>query len=229
MNPDHPHRLILVTSAAPGEGKTTIACSVAISLAQAGLRTCIVDCDFRRPRLHRIFGRAGDAGLTNLLLGDATLAEVAQSTVVDNLWCVPSGPIPPNPGDMLHSEKFQGILRELSKQFDRVVIDSPPVAAVSDSAVISTVVDGTVFVVRAGKTSHALAHQGLRALADVDAHMIGSVLNAVDFRKNEYSYYQQYYYYRREGYGPLESEGEGGGKGGGGDDEPPRPAASAPN
>lgn len=224
MNPDHPHRLILVTSAAPGEGKTTVACSIAISLAQAGLRTCIIDCDFRRPRLHRIFGRAGDAGLTNVLVGDATLDEVSATTVVDNLSCIPSGPIPPNPGDMLHSEKFKGLLVELARRFDRVVVDSPPLAAVSDSAVISTVVDGTVFVVRAGKTSRTLATQGLRALADVDAYLIGSVLNAVDFRKNDYSYYQQYYYYRREGYGPIEGEGpvaQG--------EDPPGTSASPPN
>lgn len=224
MNPDHPHRLILVTSAAPGEGKTTVACSIAISLAQAGLRTCIIDCDFRRPRLHRIFGRAGDAGLTNVLVGDATLAEVSQTTVVDNLSCIPSGPVPPNPGDMLHSEKFKAILGDLAQRFDRIIIDSPPLAAVSDSAVISTVVDGTIFVVRANKTSRYLATQGLRALADVDANLIGSVLNAVDFRKNDYSYYHQYYYYyRREGYGPLEAEGDSG------NDERANASASPPN
>src|SRR5262249_12448408 len=90
MNPDHPHRRILVTSAAPAEGKTTVACSVAISLAHGGQKVCIVDCDLRRPRLHQIFNRVGEAGLTNFLVGEATLDEVAQPTTVQNLYCVPA-------------------------------------------------------------------------------------------------------------------------------------------
>jgi capsular exopolysaccharide synthesis family protein len=202
MNPDKPHRKLLVTSAAPAEGKTTVACSIAISLAQAGQRVCIVDCDLRRPRLHRIFDRSGDAGLTNYLVGDATLDEVAQPTMIENLWCISSGPIPPNPADVLHSERFKRFLNELGERFDRVIIDSPPVVAVTDSAIVSTLVDGTVFVIRAFSTTRALSKQGKRALRDVDAPIVGAVLNAVNLRKHEYSYYQ-YYYYKREGYGPI--------------------------
>jgi succinoglycan biosynthesis transport protein ExoP len=202
MNPDKPHRRLLVTSAAPAEGKTTVATSIAISLAQSGQRVCIVDCDLRRPRLHRIFDRAGDAGLTNVLVGDATIDEVAQPTVIENLWCVPSGPIPPNPADTLHSERFRKFIEDLGDRFDRVVIDSPPLVAVTDSAIISTLVDGVVFVIRAFMTTRALSRQGLRALLDVDAPIAGGVLNAVNLKKHEYDYYQ-YYYYRREGYAPL--------------------------
>lgn len=207
MNPDRPHRRLLVTSAAPSEGKTTVACSIAISLAQSGQRVCIVDCDLRRPRLHRIFGRAGDAGLTNVLVHESTIDDVALPTEIGNLWCVPSGPTPPNPADLLHSERFKEFLRELSERFDRVVIDSPPLVAVTDSAIISTLVDGTVFVVRAFKTTRALCRQGLRSLRDVDAPVVGSVLNAVDLRRHSYNYYQ-YYYYKREGYGPVQSATE---------------------
>jgi succinoglycan biosynthesis transport protein ExoP len=202
MNPDQPYRSVLVTSAAPGEGKTTVACSLAISLAQGGQKVCIVDCDLRRPRLHRIFDRAGDAGLTNVLVGEAKVVDVALPTIVNNLSCVPSGPIPPNPGDVLHSEKFRSVLRDLLERFDRVIIDSPPLVAVTDSAILSTLVDGTVFVVRAFTTSRNTTRQGLRALSDVDAPVVGVVLNAVDMRKNDYSYYQ-YYHYKREGYAAV--------------------------
>src|SRR4029077_6223704 len=153
MNPDRPFRRLLVSSAAPMEGKTTVACSIAIALAQGGQRVCILDCDLRRPRIHRIFDRAGDAGVTNVILGEATVDEVAKSTMVQNLWAVPPGPFPPTPADMLHSERFRKFLDDLSDRFDRVVIDSPPIAAVTDSAVLSTLAEGTVFVVRAFKTS----------------------------------------------------------------------------
>ncbi len=115
MNPDQPYRRILVTSAAPSEGKTTVAVSTAISLAQSGQRVCIVDCDLRRPRLHRIFDRAGDVGLMNVILGEATIEEVAKPTVVPNLFCIPCGPIPPSSADVVQSEKFRLLLEELSE------------------------------------------------------------------------------------------------------------------
>jgi polysaccharide biosynthesis transport protein len=199
MNPDRPYRKILVSSAAPSEGKTTVACSIAIALAQGGQRVCIVDCDLRRPRIHRIFDRSGDAGVTNVIVGNATVDDVVKPTLVANLWSVPAGPTPPNPADMLHSERFKKFLSDLADRFDRVVIDSPPIVPVTDSAIISTLVDGTVFVVRAFSTTRHLGHQGLRALRDVDSPVIGAVLNAVNLNRREYNYYYQYYYHR-EGY-----------------------------
>jgi capsular exopolysaccharide synthesis family protein len=207
MNPDKPYRRILVTSAAPSEGKTTVAVSVAVSLAQGGQRVCIVDCDLRRPRLHRIFDRAGDVGLMNVILGDATIEEAAKPTVVPNLYCIPCGPIPPNSADVVASEKFKNLLDELAEHFDRVVLDSPPVVAVTDSAILSTLVDGVLLVVRAFKTTFGLSRSGLRTLRDVDAPIAGAVLNAVNLNRAEY-YYQRYYYYRREGYAPLSAQGE---------------------
>jgi capsular exopolysaccharide synthesis family protein len=214
MSPDRPYRKLLVTSAAPSEGKTTIACSIAIALAQGGQRVCIVDCDLRRPRLHRIFNRAGDAGVTNVLVGDATLEDVIQPTQIKNLWSVPAGPTPPNPADVLHSERFRALLEKLSDRFDRVIIDSPPLIAVTDSAIISRLADGTVFVVRAFRTSKHVSAQGLRVLRDVDAHVVGAVLNAVNLNRHEYTYYYHYYYYKREGYrspttGPDEQPASG--------------------
>jgi succinoglycan biosynthesis transport protein ExoP len=202
MNPDRPYRKLLISSAAPAEGKTTVACSIAIALAQGGQRVCIVDCDLRRPRIHRIFDRVGDAGVTNVIVGNATVDEVVKPTIVDNLWSVPAGPTPPNPADMLHSERFKKFLSDLAERFDRVVIDSPPIVPVTDSAIISTLVDGTVFVVRAFSTTRHLGHQGLRALRDVDSPVVGAVLNAVNLNRREYNYYYQYYY-QRDGYRPL--------------------------
>jgi capsular exopolysaccharide synthesis family protein len=200
MNPDRPYHTMLVTSAAPAEGKTTVACSIAIALAQSGQRVCLVDCDLRRPRIHRIFNRAGDAGVTNVLVGETTIEEVAKPTEVDNLWAIPAGPTPPNPADVLQSERFRKFLGELGERFDRVILDSPPLVAVTDSAIISRLVDGTVFVVRAFKTSKHLSAQGLRTLQDVGAPVVGAVLNAVNLNRQEYSYYYHYYYYKREGY-----------------------------
>jgi capsular exopolysaccharide synthesis family protein len=212
MNPDKPYRKILVSSAAPSEGKTTVACSIAIALAQGGQRVCIVDCDLRRPRIHRIFDRSGDAGVTNVIVGNATVDEVVKPTLVANLWSVPAGPTPPNPADMLHSERFKKFLSDLGDRFDRVVIDSPPVVPVTDSAIISTLVDGTVFVVRAFSTTRHLGHQGLRALRDVDSPVIGAVLNAVNLNRREYNYYYQYYY-QRDGYRSIPNPAS--------DDDPP--------
>ncbi len=205
MSPDDPIRRILVTSAAPTEGKTMVACSLAIALAQGGLRVCIVDCDLRRPRLHRVFDRVGDAGITNVLLGEARLEEVAKPTMVENLWSIPAGPMPPNPADALHSERFRKIIQELGERFDRVVIDSPPLVAVTDATILSKICDGTIFVVRAFKTSKFLCRQALRSLRDVDAPLLGAVLNAVDLNKHEYTYnYYHYTYYKRQGYGRPE-------------------------
>jgi Mrp family chromosome partitioning ATPase len=115
---------------------------------------------------------------------------------------------------MLHSERFRRFIADLSERFDRVIIDSPPLVAVTDSAIISTLMDGTVFVVRAFKTNRHLSGQGLRALRDVDARIVGGVLNAVNLNRSEYSYYYHYYYYKREGYAskPEETSGAPGGE-----------------
>ncbi len=166
--------------------------------------------------MHRIFGRSGDAGVTAVLLGDASIRDVAKPALagpdgdeIPNLYTIPAGPPPPNPADLLQSERFKKFLHDLLEHFDRVVIDSPPLAAVTDSAIVSTLVDGTLFVVRAFKTSHQLARQGLRALRDIDAPILGAVLNAVDLTKSGAGYYyNQYYYYRREGYGPQETDAD---------------------
>jgi capsular exopolysaccharide synthesis family protein len=199
MAPDKQFRTLLVTSAAPAEGKTTVACCIAIAMAQAGRKVALLDCDMRRPRVHRVFGKTNEVGVTTALIDIASIDDIIRPTEVPNLSVVTTGPIPPNPAEILHSDTFYRLLNMLSDRFDHIVIDSPPVAPVTDAAVLSTRVDATILVVRAFKTSKELARRAVRALRDVGNRNVGTVLNAVDFERREYGYYQ-YYYYRREGY-----------------------------
>jgi polysaccharide biosynthesis transport protein len=198
MAPDNPYQTLLVTSAGPSEGKTTVACCIAIAMAQAGQRVVLIDCDLRRPRVHRIFKKGSDIGVTTALI-NGNYEEVASATNVPDLSIVPAGPIPPNPAELFHSERFAAFLQTMRKQFDRVILDSPPVAAVTDPTVLSKLVDGAVLVVRAFKTRKDLARHAMRLLTSVGGNLAGVVLNAVDFSRLEYKY-SHYYYYRREGY-----------------------------
>jgi len=195
--PDKPYKIMLVTSAAMGEGKTTVACCIAVAMAQTGKRVVIVDCDLRRPRLHHIFKKQADVGLTTALVDEAH-DEHIEETEVPNLSVYVAGPHPPNPAELLQSERFKNVLKRLQSKFDYVILDSPPVLAVTDAAVLSTLVDGVVMVTRAFQTRKELAQHALRRLTDVGAHVAGVVLNAVNLSKDEYKY--SYQYYRRGGY-----------------------------
>lgn len=199
MSPDRPYRRLLVTSSGPAEGKTTVACCIAIAMAQAGRSVALVDCDMRRPRLHRIFEKSNQLGLTSVLIDPDAFDDAIKETEVPNLSVVTTGPLPPNPAELLHSEAFARTLARLSERFETVVIDSPPVVPVTDAAVLSTKVDGTVIVVRASKTSRDVARRAVRALRDVGGQLIGNVLNAVDLSRRGYGY-QNYYYYSNAGY-----------------------------
>jgi len=203
MSPDRPHRVLLITSAAPAEGKTTVACSIAIAMAQAGRRVVLMDCDMRRPRVHRIFRCSNDVGITTALLDLNTLPESIRETEVGNLSVITTGPLPPNPAELLHSEAFEKLLALLRDQFDNIVIDSPPVAPVTDATVLSTKVDGTVLVTRAFKTRRDVARRAARTLQDVSGRLVGTVLNAVNFERRKYGYYQYYY---KQAYGADQNE-----------------------
>jgi capsular exopolysaccharide synthesis family protein len=202
MSPDNPHHTLLVTSAAPAEGKTTVASAIATTIAQAGQRVVLVDCDLRRPRLHAIFRRSNDWGVTSALLEPNSQESIVFETEVPNLWVAPTGPIPPNPAELLHSEAFRAILTRLRSQFDRVIIDSPPIVPVTDATVLSTLVDGVVVVVRASRTRKDLVRRALKSLRDVGSRLVGVVLNAADVEGGSYGAYQ-YYSYRREGYSSI--------------------------
>lgn len=195
--PDHPYKVMLVTSAGMGEGKTTVACCIAIAMAQTGKRVVLVDCDLRRPRMHRIFQKPSDVGLTTALVDEGEDDHI-EETEVPNLSVYVAGPHPPNPAELLQSERFKTVLKRLSGKFDYVLLDSPPVLAVTDPAVLSTLVDGVLMVTRAFQTRKELAQHAVRRLTDVGAHVAGVVLNAVNLTKDEYKY--SYQYYRRGGY-----------------------------
>jgi capsular exopolysaccharide synthesis family protein len=196
MSPDEPYRVLLVTSPGPAEGKTTVATCIAIAMAQGGQRVCLVDCDLRRPRIHQIFGNGPEDGLTNVLLDPGRLEGALQTTDIPNLTVLGSGPLPPNPADLMHSEAFGKLLETLDQRFDRVVIDSPPAGLVTDAVILSTRVDATLLVVRALQTRREAARKALRALRGVGANCPGFVLNATSpSRRDGYSSY--YYAYDR--------------------------------
>ncbi len=197
MAPDTPYRTLLVTSPAPSEGKTTVAVSIAIAMAQAGQNVVLVDCDLRRPRVHRVFGVKTTVGVTSAVVESTPPESVAAKTQIPNLSIIPAGPIPPNPSELFHSKRFAEFLKRLSVDYDRVIIDTPPVVTVTDAAVLSTLVDGVVLVVRAFATTKELARHAVRALRDVGGRPVGAVLNAVNLDRHEYKYH--YYYYRRDG------------------------------
>jgi polysaccharide biosynthesis transport protein len=202
MSPDKPYKTLLVTSAAPSEGKTTVACCLAIAMAQAGDRVLLIDCDLRRPRLHRVFGRGNDDGVTTMLLDPKEFDPKQLGTSIPNLSVLTSGPHAPNPAELVNSERFTTVFKSLAEHYDRIIVDSPPIAPVTDAAILSTRVDATILVVRASVTSRDLARRALRTLRDVGAPLAGAVLNAVAVEgRRGYYYYYQYSY----GYGDAET------------------------
>ena len=188
-------RTVVVTSTGPGEGKSMVASNLAVSLAQAGERTLLVDADMRKPKTHEIFEMAQEPGLSNLLVGNAKASEAVRKSGVAGLWVIPSGRMPPNPAELLGSPRFRNFLASLKDHFDWVIIDSPPVMAVTDAALVAHSATGVVFVVGSEMTSRHAARTAVNQLRQVQAKFVGAVLNRVDLERNSY-YYSQYY--RRE-------------------------------
>lgn len=192
LSPDRPFRTLLVTSAGPAEGKTTLAVSLAIAMAQTGRKVCLVDCDLRRPRIRDIFHSDSTLGVTTTLLNPERLDEALFQTEVPSLSILAAGPTPPNAADLVQSEAFRALLVSLTERFDHVVIDSPPICIVTDAVIASTRVDATLLVVRAQRSRRDMVRRALRALRDVGSNAPGFILNAsVDsgFRY-EYGYHR---------------------------------------
>jgi capsular exopolysaccharide synthesis family protein len=187
---DQPCRSIVITSAAPEEGKTTSVGNFGVVAAQAGSRVCVVDSDLRRPRLHRLFGIRNVHGLTTALLEGLPLVEVAQPSVIPNLSVLPSGPLPPNPAELVGSKRMRDFLRTAGETFDLVVCDSPPVLAVADAAALAAQCDGVILVIRTGKMAHDTLRRAVDRIAAVKGRILGVLLNRVDMRRD--SYYRDY-------------------------------------
>jgi capsular exopolysaccharide synthesis family protein len=188
MAADHPQRALVVTSPNPREGKTTVTLSLAISLTQSGKRVIVVDTDLRRPRVHKALSRTNAVGVTSVLVGAQSVREAIQSTDVPGLDILASGPIPPNPSELLHTAQFGDLIRELTRMYDHVLFDSPPLTVVTDAAVLAPQVDGTILVVHAQKTTHDAVRSALRQLQDVSAHVTGGVMNDIDLSAKRYGY-----------------------------------------
>ncbi len=188
-------RVLVVTSTGPGEGKTTVATNLAIGFAQAGQRVLLIDADMRRPRVHTAFGNKQEPGLSNLMVGNAKASETVHKTPVPGLWVLAAGRIPPNPAELLGSQRFRDFLTSLKEHFDLILVDSPPVMAVTDAAIAANVANGVVFVVGAEMTSRNAARGAVEHLEQGRARFVGAVLNRVELERNAY-YYS--HYYRRE-------------------------------
>jgi capsular exopolysaccharide synthesis family protein len=191
---DHQQRSLVVTSAEPKEGKTVTACNLAITMAQAGNRVLLVDADMRKPRIHKVFGVDNSVGLSSLLVGQAKLNQVVQKSSVPNLMVLPCGPIPPNPSELLGSEQMKKLLASLEKEFDRIVLDSPPTMAVADSTILSNLADQLMLVVSSGRTSREVVLRCKQILGDNQSQLLGVVLNNFNVKHRDY-YYSKYYYY----------------------------------
>jgi len=184
-------KLVMFTSSGPGEGKSTTAANTAVAMAQAGKNVLIIDCDLRKPVQHRIFGKKKD-GLSNLIVESLSLDQVIQSTEVPGLSLLTSGPIPPNPSELLGSAKMDDFLAVAKERFDLVILDAPPVLAVTDACVLASKVDGIALVIASGKVRPEIAAKAKDLLMKAKGHILGVVLNRIEIEK-EHAHY--YYYY----------------------------------
>jgi len=190
---DQPCRSIVVTSAGPEEGKSTLVANFGVVAAQAGSRVCVVDSDLRRPMLHRLFKLNNARGLTTALLEGLAFAEVAQPTLVSHLSVLPSGPLPPNPAELVGSHRMREGLQAATASFDLVLCDSPPLMAVGDAAALAAQCDGVILVIRVGKTAHDVLRRVVDQIDAVKGRILGVVLNRADPRRDGYYYYYQAY------------------------------------
>jgi succinoglycan biosynthesis transport protein ExoP len=191
---DKPPKHILVTSISPQEGKTTTAVNLSAILAQSGHNVLLIDGDLRKPRLRRIFGIEADTGLSTYLAGTSGI-DFFTPKGVEHLQIIPSGPVPPNPSELIGSKHMQDLIVSLEKQFDFIVWDSPPLFSVAESLVLSKMMSGTIIVARAGKTTYKELERGIKSVRDIEARILGIVINALNIKENMRYNYRYYSYY----------------------------------
>ena len=185
---DDEYRAIVVTSSVPGEGKSTTAGNLAIALAQSGNSVLLVDCDMRKPSIHKKFKISNMSGTAELLLRKESFEDVA-NCYNENLTIITAGKIPPNPSEMLASRAMTAFIEEMKKEFKYIILDTPPLQAVTDAQVLSTKADGVLLVVRAGSTKKEMVLNSVDLINKVHGKVIGTVLNGVENKKNNYYYY----------------------------------------
>ncbi|MBE0571341.1 MAG: polysaccharide biosynthesis tyrosine autokinase [Ignavibacteriaceae bacterium] len=188
---------ILITSSAPQEGKTTIAVNLAGSFATSKKKVLLIDCDLRKPSVHKLFNRDKVPGLIDYLIGGAKLDEVLIKSEIPNLSIILSGTIPPNPAEMLDSQEMRNFLKKLRDQFDLIIIDSPPVIAVTDSEILTSMVDGTILIVSSENTEIEMMERSVELIRRENTQFLGTVLNNFSYKSGYGSYYKYYYYYSR--------------------------------
>ena len=184
---------LVVTSTGPSEGKSTVMANLAVTMAQSGKRVVLIDCDFRKPTVHKKFGLSNSQGLTNVLAQDKKILECIIGTNVPNLYVITSGPTPPNPAELLGTKKMKSILNEISCTFDMVLIDAPPVLAVTDAQILSTLANGTIFVASYGQAEKYALVKAKESIEKVGGKVLGVVINKIPEQSK--GYYGKYYYY----------------------------------
>ena len=187
-----PPKVIMVTSALPQEGKTTTSINCAVVLAQKGGRVLLIDADLRRPSIHKTLGMGPHSGLSNVLTGSTTLNDATRSAILPNLFVLAAGTPPPDPAELLASSKMRDVLAELREQYDHIVIDTPPSLSVTDAVVLSPRADAVVLVIRSGQTTKQALRRSRDILTQVNAKVVGVLLNAVDLSSPDYYYYYEY-------------------------------------
>lgn len=207
----HAPKSLLITSGLPAEGKTTTATNTAISLAQTGARVLIIDADMRRPRLHSVFNISNNTGLSTLLSSSLVESEVLTTIKTDDrtkLNILPSGPIPPNPAELIGSEQMSNLLKTVQRHFTHVVVDSPPINSFTDGVLVASMVDGVILVVHSGRSSRQVVRRAKQILQDVGARIFGVVLNNIDIHSHDNYYYYQSYYDRNSYFSEDDPENE---------------------
>lgn len=184
-------KTMMITSTGPSEGKSTITANLAVVLAQSGKKTLLVDTDLRKPTVHRTFRLLNRDGLTNALTSQDNFKQFAKNTEIDNLDVITTGPIPPNPSELLGSMAMARFINEVSAIYDTVIFDTPPVIAVTDAQILATQVDGVFLVVNSGKTNRDMALKAKTLLSNVKANILGCVLNNREIEGENYYYYYQ--------------------------------------